>query len=70
MTARVRIALLILALAGAGAGTWLWMSRGRESTDDAQIDAHITPIAARVAGTVLHVPVADNERVEAGAVLV
>jgi len=42
----------------------------RETTDDAQIDGHITPIAARVGGAVLTVKVNDNELVQAGAVLV
>ncbi len=46
------------------------LTAGRESTDDAQVDAHVTPIAARVGGTVLRVPVKDNQLVEAGAVLV
>jgi membrane fusion protein (multidrug efflux system) len=49
---------------------WLWATAGRESTDDAQVDAHVTPIAARVGGTVLRVPVSDNQQVDAGAVLV
>ena len=44
--------------------------RERKSTDDAQVDAHITPIAARVGGTVLRVPVEANQEVEVGAVLV
>ena len=44
--------------------------RGRESTDDAQVEAHLTPIAARVGGTVLSVPAPDNQQVEAGALLV
>ena len=42
----------------------------RETTDDAQIDGHITPIAARVGGSVATVKVNDNELVQAGAVLV
>jgi membrane fusion protein (multidrug efflux system) len=42
----------------------------RESTDDAQIDAHVSPVAARVGGTVLEVLVNDNQRVEKGALLV
>jgi membrane fusion protein (multidrug efflux system) len=50
------------------AAVW-WYLSGRETTDDAQIDGHITPIAARVGGTVLGVHVQDNESVEAGAVL-
>jgi len=49
---------------------WFWATAGRESTDDAQVDAHVTPIAARVGGTVLRVPVGDNQQVDAGAVLV
>jgi membrane fusion protein (multidrug efflux system) len=53
-----------------GVGAWLWLTRGRESTDDAQVDAHVTQMAARVGGTVLSVPVSDNQLVEAGAVLV
>jgi len=55
---------------GLGVGAWFYLTRNRESTDDAQVDAHVTPVAARVGGTVLRVPVADNQPVEAGAVLV
>jgi membrane fusion protein, multidrug efflux system len=47
-----------------------WHYSGRESTDDAQVDGHIVPIAARVGGTVAAVKVEDNQVVEAGAVLV
>ena len=49
---------------------WIWSTSGRESTDDAQVEAHVTPIAARVGGTVARVPVNDNQQVEAGAALV
>jgi membrane fusion protein (multidrug efflux system) len=42
----------------------------RESTDDAQIDGHVVPVAARVGGTVLAVLVSDNQQVEKGALLV
>jgi membrane fusion protein (multidrug efflux system) len=69
-TMRVRILVGVVLLAAIGAGVWWWIAAGRESTDDAQVDAHITPIAARVGGTVLHVPVEANQEVEAGAVLV
>ncbi len=51
------------------AGVW-WYLGGHESTDDAQVDGHIVPIAARVGGTVADVRVDDNREVEAGAVLV
>jgi membrane fusion protein (multidrug efflux system) len=42
----------------------------RESTDDAQLDAHVSPVSARVGGTVLEVLVKDNQPVERGALLV
>ena len=42
----------------------------RESTDDAQIEAHIHPISARVGGTVVTVNITEGRRVEAGQVLV
>ena len=42
----------------------------RISTDDAQIDGHITPLASKVYGNVLEVVVNDNRPVKAGQVLV
>jgi len=42
----------------------------RESTDDAQVDGHITPIASKVYGRVEKVLVNDNEHVKAGQVIV
>ncbi len=42
----------------------------RESTDDAQVDGHITPIASKIYGRVAEVLVTDNEQVKAGQVLV
>jgi len=42
----------------------------RESTDDAQVDGHITPMASKVYGRVAQVLVDDNEPVKAGQVLV
>src|SRR6202140_4549419 len=44
--------------------------RNRESTDDAQVDGHISPIAAKISGRVAEVLVHDNEAVKAGQVLV
>jgi len=67
---RVRIALVVVVVAVLGVGIWLWLTAGRETTDDAQIDAHLTQIAARVGGTITKVNVDDNQLVEAGAVLV
>jgi membrane fusion protein (multidrug efflux system) len=42
----------------------------RESTDDAQVSGHVSPIAARVGGTVESVAVNDNQQVKTGDVLV
>jgi membrane fusion protein (multidrug efflux system) len=47
-----------------------WYLSGHESTDDAQIEAHVSPVAARVGGTVLEVLVKDNQPVKKGDVLV
>jgi membrane fusion protein, multidrug efflux system len=69
-TGRFRAIVIAAVLLVAGTGVWLWMTRGRETTDDAQVDARVTPVASRVGGTVLRVAVSDNEAVEAGAVLV
>ena len=42
----------------------------RESTDDAQVDGHITPIASKVYGRVGEVLIDDNQPVRAGQVMV
>jgi membrane fusion protein, multidrug efflux system len=41
----------------------------RESTDDAQVDGHITPVASKIYGRVAKVLVEDNQSVKAGQVL-
>ena len=66
---RFRVILGVVVVLLAGAGLWWWTSQGHESTDDAQVDAHMTQIASRVGGTVLKVLVNDNQEVEAGTVL-
>jgi len=67
---RVRIGILIVVLIIGGVVAWLWITAGHESTDDAQIDSHVTQVAARVGGTITKVLVDDNQTVDAGAVLV
>jgi len=68
---RARTVLVLAALAAVVASLLAWRHfAGRESTDDAQIDGHVNPVAARVGGTVLAVLVADNQRVEKGTLLV
>src|SRR6185436_20734736 len=67
---RVRLIAGVILLLALGAGVWAWSTSGRESTDDAQVDAHLTQMAARVGGTVTKVAVDDNQLVEPGALLV
>jgi membrane fusion protein (multidrug efflux system) len=42
----------------------------RVTTDDAQVDGHITPLSSKVYGNVLEVLINDNQPVKAGQVLV
>jgi membrane fusion protein, multidrug efflux system len=56
-------------LVAAIVGLFLYF-RNRESTDDAQIDGHITPIASKIYGKVASVLVDDNQPVKAGQLLV
>lgn len=70
MSTRIRVIVLVLVVALIGAGTFFLLTRGHESTDDAQVEAHVTPVAAQVGGSVLKVSVADNQQVDAGAELV
>jgi membrane fusion protein, multidrug efflux system len=67
--AKTYLLILVVVVAAIAFATWHYFSI-RESTDDAQIDAHIIPMSARVGGTVLEVLVRDNQQVEAGTVLV
>ncbi|HEY4058319.1 MAG TPA: HlyD family secretion protein [Kofleriaceae bacterium] len=62
-------AVLLLAAAATGAGLYLH-GKGRETTDDAQVEQHVTTVAARVAGQVKKVLVEDDQAVKAGDVLV
>ncbi len=57
--------VLVLVLTGL-----LFHFHNRESTDDAQVDGHITPIASKIYGRVSQVLVTDNQPVKAGQVLV
>ena len=67
---RVRILIPIAIVIVLGVVAWFWLTAGRESTDDAQTEAHVVQIAPRIGGTVLKVLVNDNQTVEAGATLV
>jgi membrane fusion protein, multidrug efflux system len=65
---RIALALVLCALLAGAFYAWRYF-QDRESTDDAQIDGHIIPVASRVGGTVLEVNIDDNQVVDAGTVL-
>ncbi len=67
--AAVGIVLVALLALGYGVYTWYYW-RHHVSTDDAYIAAHIAPMSARVPGTVIEVPVDDNQDVKRDDVLV
>jgi membrane fusion protein (multidrug efflux system) len=68
---KLRRGLIIggVVLLGIVTGLFLYY-HNRESTDDAQVDGHITPVASKVYGRVEQVLVNDNQEVKAGRVLV
>lgn len=57
---------VLAAAAMIGVTTYLWLTSGRESTDDAQIEADVVALGARVGGLVIHVSVQDNQAVKKG----
>jgi len=69
---RRKLLLLLVAVIVVGAcGVVLWRHFSKyESTDDAQVDAHLYPVSARVGGHIICVNVDDNQYVEKGTVLV
>jgi membrane fusion protein (multidrug efflux system) len=62
-------AILVIALAVWGVRRYLY-GRHHVSTDNAQVDGHITSIAPRIAGFIDRVPVEENQHVKAGDTLV
>jgi membrane fusion protein (multidrug efflux system) len=68
---RAPLVLVGLVVAAASVAILIYMSRqGKETTDDAQVEAHVSNVAARIAGQVKRVLVVDNQEVKAGDVLV
>ena len=71
LTGKRGAAAIVVALVIAGAvGLYAYRAGGRESTDDALVEGHVTPVGARVGGTVLEVLIKENQEVQAGDVLV
>lgn len=63
------LAGILLASAVAGGSVWL-NGRGKQSTDDAFVEAPVANVAPRIQGQVVRVLVKDNDTVKAGDVLV
>ncbi|MCZ0961590.1 HlyD family secretion protein [Paracoccus benzoatiresistens] len=63
--------LALVALLAGGYEGWQWWSEGRflVSTDDAYVQADLSLISAKITGYVVDIPVADNQHVRAGDVL-
>ncbi|HET6763780.1 MAG TPA: biotin/lipoyl-binding protein, partial [Longimicrobiaceae bacterium] len=59
------VALAALALVAYGIHSW-WVGRTHVSTDNAQVEGHITPILPRVGGYVAEIRVKENQQVQAG----
>jgi membrane fusion protein, multidrug efflux system len=66
---RNAIIIIVAVLAAAVALIWWLHARHFEDTDDAEVDGHISGIAARVAGTVTGVYFEENQFVQAGQVV-
>jgi len=65
---RFVVAILLVVAVGAGLRAY-YHFRDRVSTDDAEVDGHISAIAPKIGGNVVDVPVKDNQPVKAGDVL-
>jgi membrane fusion protein (multidrug efflux system) len=63
------VLLLIVLVAAAGAATYWYLTRDLATTDDAYTDGRAIALAPQVAGTVVALHVADNQRVKAGDLL-
>ena len=64
----IAIVVIVLVLIMGGVFLWRYFST-HESTDDAQVDVHLSPVSARISGYVTKVNVGDNEYVQRGTVL-
>ncbi len=68
---RTKVVLLVFFLLAAGVAVGAYLHfQDRVSSDDANVDGHITAIAPKISGTVSEVLVKDNQPVKAGQVLV
>ena len=62
--------IVIVVILAVAAGFFYWRSSFSEDTDDAQVDGNLYQVSSRVTGQVIKVYVDDNQKVEAGQLLV
>ena len=67
--AKVVLPALVAVAALIGGGLYL-RGKGKETTDDAFVESHVSNVAPRVQGQVLHVLVHDNQAVARGEVMI
>ena len=67
---KVAVALVLLLLVAIAVYAAYMHFRDRVSSDDANVDGHISAIAPKISGNVIEVAVIDNQTVKAGEVLV
>jgi membrane fusion protein (multidrug efflux system) len=68
---RAFIIFFLFLLIAAGVGIYFWLqSRQFETTDDAEVEAHLSAISSRVDGAIIGVYVDDNQLVKTGDPLV
>ncbi len=64
------IIILVVAIIIVGVLLFYWHSTFFEDTDDAQINGHLIQVSSRINGTVVSVPVDENQLVKAGDTIV
>src|SRR5206468_437610 len=69
LVALALLGVVVVVVGAYGVRVWRYWDR-HVSTDDAFVEAHISPVSARVRGTVVQVLASDNQQVPAGARLV
>src|SRR5204862_199561 len=66
LVALALLGVVVVVVGAYGVRVWRYWDR-HVSTDDAFVESHISPVSARVRGTVVQVLASDNQQVPAGA---
>lgn len=63
------LGIIIAVVAAVATGLFIWHCSKFQSTDDAYVESHIVPIAAKVSGQIVDVFIDDNQRIKEGDVI-